>query len=47
MVDIGYTNYLRENVIAYDGGAFYGNTNINITNNPVIRGDIYRFRLWL
>lgn len=37
----GYTEYLVESVIATDGGALYGNSNINISGNPTINGNIY------
>lgn len=37
----GYTEYLTESVTAKDSGTLYGNSNITITNNPVINGNIY------
>ena len=37
----GYTEYLNANVTAVDGGALYGDSNINITGSPTINGNIY------
>ena len=37
----GWTEYLTRNVIADDGGALYGDSNIIITGSPNIGGSIY------
>ena len=37
----GYTEYLTESVTARDSGTLYGNSNITISNNPTINGNIY------
>lgn len=37
----GYTEYLNANVTAVDGGSLYGDSNITISGNPTINGDIY------
>ena len=37
----GYTEYLTEATTATDGGALYGNSNINISGTPTIIGNIY------
>lgn len=37
----GYTEYLPQSVTATDGGALYGNSNIEILGSPTINGNIY------
>lgn len=37
----GFTDYLTRNVIAEDGGALYGNSNIKVSGSPTISGSIY------
>ncbi len=37
----GYTNYLNNQVITEDGGTLYGNSNINISGSPVIKGSVF------
>ena len=37
----GYTEYLNANVTAVDGGSLYGDSNITISGNPTINGEIY------
>ncbi len=37
----GYTEYLNQNVTAVDGGTLYGDSTINISESPVINGNVY------